>query len=75
MYVIGGSASPSLSRELAKSLKAKLAKVEIRRFPDDECYVRIDEELADEDVILVQTSWPDKNIVELLLLQDAIKEF
>jgi len=75
MYVVGGSASPTLSKELAKSLKAKLAKVEIKRFPDDECYVRIDEDLSDEDVFLVQTSWPDKNIVELLLLQDAIKEF
>jgi ribose-phosphate pyrophosphokinase len=75
MYVVGGSASPSLSKELAKNLKAKLAKVEIKRFPDEECYVRIDEDLSDEDVILVQTSWPDKNIIELLLLQDAIKEF
>jgi len=75
MYVVGGSASPSLSRELAKSLKAKLAKVEIKRFPDDECYVRIDNDLSDEDVFLVQTSWPDRNIVELLLLQDAVKEF
>jgi ribose-phosphate pyrophosphokinase len=75
MYVVGGSASPSLSKELAKSLRAKLAKVEIKRFPDEECYVRIDEDLSDEDVILVQTSWPDKNIIELLLLQDAIKEF
>lgn len=75
MYVVGGSASPSLSKELAKCLKAKLAKVEIKRFPDNECYVRIDNDLSDEDVFLVQTSWPDNNIVELLLLQDAIKEF
>jgi len=75
MYVVGGSASPSLSKELAKCLKAKLAKVEIERFPDNECYVRIDNDLSDEDVFLVQTSWPDNNIVELLLLQDAIKEF
>lgn len=75
MYVVGGSASPSLSRELAKSLKAKLAKGETKRFPDDECYVRIDDDLSDEEVFLVQTAWPDKNIVELLLLQDAIKEF
>jgi ribose-phosphate pyrophosphokinase len=75
MYVVGGSASPSLAKELTRSLGAKLAKVEIRRFPDDECYVRIDEDLADEEVFLVQTSWPDRNIIELLLLQDAIKEF
>jgi len=75
MYVVGGSASPSLSKELAKSLRSKLARVEVKRFPDNECYVRIDDDLSDEDVFLVQTSWPDNNIVELLLLQDAIKEF
>lgn len=75
MFVVGGSASQLLSKELAKSLRAKLAKVEIKRFPDDECYVRIDEDLDDQEVFLVQTSWPDRNIVELFLLQDAIKEF
>lgn len=75
MYVVGGSASQSLSKELARSLKAKLARVEIKRFPDDECYVRIDDDLSDEDVFIVQTTWPDRNIIELLLLQDAVKEF
>jgi len=75
MYVVGGSASQLLAKELAKSLKAKLAKVEIKRFPDDECYVRIHDDLEDRDVFLVQTSWPDRNIVELVLLQDAIKEY
>jgi len=75
MFVVGGSASQQLSKELAKVLKAKLAKVETKRFPDDECYVRIDDELDGEEVFLVQTTWPDKNIVELFLLQDAIKEF
>jgi len=75
MFVVGGSASQLLSKELAKSLKAKLANVETRRFPDDECYVRIDDDLDDQEVFLVQTSWPDKNIVELFLLQDAIREF
>ncbi len=75
MFVVGGSASKLLSKELAKSLKAKLANVEIKRFPDDECYVRIDDSLDGEDVFLVQTTWPDKNIIELFLLQDAIREF
>src|SRR5512136_1116557 len=75
MYVVGGSASQGLSKELARVLKAKLAKTEIKRFPDDECYVRIDEELDGEDVVVVQTTWPDKNIVELFLLQDAVRQF
>jgi len=75
MFVVGGSASKLLSKELAKSLKAKLATVEIKRFPDDECYVRIEEDLDGEDVFLVQTTWPDRNIIELFILQDAIMEF
>ncbi len=75
MFVVGGSASQLLSKELAKCLKAKLAKVEVKRFPDDECYVRIDEDLDDREVFLVQTAWPDRNIVELFLLQDAVREF
>ncbi|MEM2892039.1 MAG: ribose-phosphate diphosphokinase [Thermoplasmata archaeon] len=75
MFVVGGSASQSLSKELAKSLKARLAKVEVRRFPDDECYVRIEDDLSDEDVFIVQTTWPDRNIIELFLLQDAVREF
>lgn len=75
MFVVGGSASQQLSKELAKCLKAKLARVEIKRFPDDECYVRVDDDLDGEEVFLVQTTWPDRNIVELFLLQDAIKEF
>ena len=64
-----------LSKELAGCLKARLAKVETRRFPDDECYVRIHDDLDGEDVVVVQTTWPDRNIVELLLLQDAVREF
>ena len=75
MFVVGGSASQLLAKELAKVLKCKLATTEIKRFPDDECYVRIDDDLDDRDVFLVQTTWPDRNIIELFLLQDAIKEF
>ena len=75
MYIVGGSASQRLSKELATVLRAKFAKTEIKRFPDDECYVRIDEELDGEDVVVVQTTWPDKNIVELFLLQDAVRQF
>lgn len=75
MIIVGGSASGRLANELARVLGAKSAGVEVKRFPDDECYVRIDEDLDGEDVVIVQTSWPDRNIIELLLLQDAVKEF
>lgn len=75
MIIVSGSASNSLSKTLAHEMGVKLANVESRRFPDDECYVRIHDNLDDEVVVLIQTSYPDEKIIELFLLQDAVREF
>lgn len=75
MQVVGGSASPRLAAALAERLKARLVRVETKRFPDDECYVRLHDDLTGAKVVLVQTTWPDRNLIELLLLQDAIRSF
>ena len=75
MIIVSGSASVSLSKTLANEMGVKLAKVESRRFPDDECYVRIHDNLDGEEVLLIQTTYPDEKIIELFLLQDAVKEF
>ena len=75
MQVVGGSASRRLAGELANNLGAELVPVEVSRFPDDECYIRIDGNLAGQDAVIVQTAWPDRNIVELMLLQDAVSDF
>lgn len=73
MKVVGGSASQMLAKELAGKSGFDLAKVEIRRFPDGECYVKIHEDFGGQEVVLVATTHPDNNIVEALLLQDAIR--
>jgi len=73
MIVIGGSASRRLSNELARQLGCKLADVEVKRFPDEECYVKIKDSLKGHDVVIVQATYPDPNIVELFLLQDAAR--
>lgn len=75
MKVIGGSSSYRLSSALANELNAVFVKVEIKRFPDGEKYVRILETLDDDDVILVSNTYPDDRVVETLLLCDAIEEF
>jgi ribose-phosphate pyrophosphokinase len=75
MIVVSGSASQSLSKLLAAELGCGLANTESRRFPDQECYVRIHEELNGEEVVVVQTTYPDEKIIELFLLQDAVREF
>ena len=74
MYVIGGTASKTVAEELAKKINAKMTDVTIKRFPDNELYVRILDDVKDEHVIIVQTTYPDSNIIELFLLQDALEE-
>jgi len=74
MYIVGGTASKTVAEDLSKELKAPLAEMISKRFPDDEIYIRILDDLSGEDVIIVQTTYPDPNIVELFLLQNAVKE-
>jgi len=71
--IIPGSSSAALSRHLSSELNRDIASVEITRFPDDECYVRLHSEIT-SDVIIVQNTHPDKNIIELFLLQNAARE-
>jgi ribose-phosphate pyrophosphokinase len=71
--IIPGSSSASLSRQLASELNMGIASIEITRFPDDECYVRLHSEIPSE-VIIVQNTHPDRNIMELFLLQNAARE-
>lgn len=74
MYIIGGSASKNVAEDLSTLLGQPLADVTVKRFVDGECYVRINDEVKDEDVVVVQTTYPDHNIIEMFLLQDAAVE-
>ena len=74
MYIIGGTASKTIAEDMSKKLQIPLAEVISKRFPDNELYIRILDDISGEDVIIVQTTYPDPNIVELFLLQNAVKE-
>ncbi len=73
MKIIAGSASQQLAGKLASSVKKSLIKTKIERFPDRELYVRILDDIKDEDVYVIQTTYPDEHIIELFLLLDAVK--
>ena len=73
MIVIGGSASMDLAKELASVMGCDYIQAATTTFPDGECYTRIDEEKLDDDVDIVQTTSPDSKIIELLLMQDAVR--
>lgn len=74
MKIIEGSASKTISRGLSEELNASLVDLERKRFPDEELYVRLLDDVSNEDVIIVQTTFPDEKIIELFLLIDAAKE-
>jgi ribose-phosphate pyrophosphokinase len=73
MYILSGTNGQLIADTIAKSLDQPLVKVTIKRFPDTELYVKIDQEIDNEDVIIVQSTYPDENIIELLLLQNAVR--
>ena len=74
MYIIGGTASKTVAEDLSKELKIPLANTISKRFPDEEFYMRILDNISGKHVIIVQTTYPDPNIIELFLLQNAAVE-
>ncbi|MBR2254363.1 MAG: ribose-phosphate diphosphokinase, partial [Candidatus Methanomethylophilaceae archaeon] len=73
MFIVGGSSSRNLARELSMILGCQYVQAATTRFPDGECYTRIDLEGIDDDVVIVQNTYPDGNLVEAFLLQDAVR--
>jgi ribose-phosphate pyrophosphokinase len=76
LIVVPGPASVELGRKIAESLKAKVVSVEFKRFPDGESYIRFEDTVKNEDVIIVQTTSPpqNENLVQLLLMSDNANE-
>ncbi|MCK5636490.1 MAG: ribose-phosphate pyrophosphokinase-like domain-containing protein, partial [Thermoplasmatales archaeon] len=74
MYIIGGTASKNTAEDLSKELKVPIANTISKRFPDNEFYLRIMDDISGEHVVIVQTTYPDPNIIELFILQNAVEE-
>ncbi|MEA2053975.1 MAG: ribose-phosphate diphosphokinase [Candidatus Thermoplasmatota archaeon] len=70
--IIAGSSSPGLAKNLSDEINVPVADVTTKRFPDGECYARINENI--DEAIIVQNTYPDSNIIELFLLQDAARK-
>ncbi|ADU96359.1 ribose-phosphate diphosphokinase [Thermovibrio ammonificans] len=70
-----GTANPELARKVAANLGVPLADVTVGRFSDGEIQVVVNESVRDCDVFIVQSLCrpANDNIMELLLLADALK--
>ena len=73
MIIVGGSSSRDLAKELASNLGCTYIQAASTRFPDGECYTRIDSEKLDDDGVIVQNTYPNDNLIEMFLLQDAVR--
>ena len=74
MMLLSGTANRPLAERIARGLNASLCDVTIKRFSDGEIFVKINENVRGRDVFIIQpTAPPSDNILELLLLIDAVQ--
>jgi ribose-phosphate pyrophosphokinase len=73
--LFSGTSHPRLAEEIAKGLGIGLAKAAIRRFPDGEISLQIEESVRGRDVFVVQTIAlePNDYLMELLIMVDALR--
>ena len=78
MPVLSGSSGGGIAESLAPILGMEHIRLESRRFPDGEGYVRIPldaiDALRSEVVILVSNTYPDTGIMQTILLLGAIND-
>jgi ribose-phosphate pyrophosphokinase len=74
MKLLAGNSNLALARAIAETLDLPLTTAQVRRFSDNEVFVRIEENVRGEDVFVVQsTSYPaNDNLMELLICIDAL---
>src|SRR5215472_4359595 len=75
LKIFAGNANPALALEIVQALGMELAQVMVRQFSDGEIYLQIQENVRGADVFIIQpTCTPvDRNLMELLLMIDAMK--
>ncbi len=73
--IISGTAHRALAESIADYLGEPLGEVDIRRFPDGETFVKIEENIRGRDVFVVQSIChpPNENLMELLIMIDAVR--
>jgi ribose-phosphate pyrophosphokinase len=75
LKIFTGNANPALAQEICQVLGLELGKAMVTHFSDGEIYLQIKENVRGADVFIIQpTCTPvDRNLMELLLMIDALK--
>ena len=75
LKLIGGSANPELSERISEKLDVPLTDPRLRRFPDGEINVKIEDSMRGHDVFVIQPTSPPVNehLFELFIILDALR--
>lgn len=75
MIIFSGNANSKLAKKIADFIGQPLGNVDIRKFPDEEIFVKIQENIRGHDVFILQSICrpPNENIMELLIMMDAAR--
>jgi ribose-phosphate pyrophosphokinase len=73
--IVAGTSHPSLAQKIAAILGLPLGGVRFTRFSNENLKVRVEDNVRDRDVFVVQTSCPPVNeaLMETLILIDALR--
>ncbi|PIU51946.1 phosphoribosylpyrophosphate synthetase [Candidatus Desantisbacteria bacterium CG07_land_8_20_14_0_80_39_15] len=75
MKIFTGNANPELAREICDYLNVPSGNAEVRSFSDGEIFVKINENVRGADTFVIQPTSPpvDRNLMELLIMVDALR--
>jgi ribose-phosphate pyrophosphokinase len=75
MKVFAGSSHPELATQIANHMGMPIGKLRVTRFSNENIKVKIEENVREADVFVIQTSSSplSDNLMELLILIDALK--
>src|SRR6202050_2356947 len=75
LEVFTGNSNPALAREVTDHLGVKMGEAEVGRFPDGEVMVEVRQNVRGGDCFIIQStcSPPNENLMELLLVMDALR--
>src|SRR5208337_4201954 len=75
LEVFTGNSNPALAREVTEHLGVTMGEAEVGHFPDGEVMVEIRENVRGGDCFIIQSTCtpPNENLMELILLTDALR--
>ncbi|MBT3469059.1 MAG: ribose-phosphate pyrophosphokinase [Opitutae bacterium] len=75
LKIFSGTSNRALADEICEYIRTPLAEATVTQFPDNETFVKINENIRGADVFIIQSTCPPANhhIMEMLIMIDAAR--